>query len=54
MRRCLKSEHESKNKNHSCVEPTNTIDVYISSQSETVQPFLNQVRDTIRAVLPED
>lgn len=34
-------------------EPPKTVDVYIAAQPESVQPFLNQVRDTIRAVLPE-
>lgn len=30
-----------------------TIDAYIAAQTESVQSFLNQVRDTIRAVLPD-
>jgi uncharacterized protein YdhG (YjbR/CyaY superfamily) len=34
-------------------EPPKTIDEYIASQADSVQPFLNQVRKTIRAVLPE-
>ena len=29
------------------------MDAYIAAQPESVQPFLNQVRDTIRAVLPD-
>lgn len=30
-----------------------TIDAYIAIQPEEIQPLLNQVRDTIRAALPE-
>lgn len=30
-----------------------TIDEYIAAQSEHIQPLLNQVRDTLRAKLPD-
>jgi uncharacterized protein YdhG (YjbR/CyaY superfamily) len=36
-----------------CGEPPKTIDAYIAAQPENVQPLLIQVRDTIRAALPE-
>ena len=55
MWQCLKCGREFKNQNqdHFCGEPLKTIDAYIAAQPESVQPFLNQVRDTIRAVLPD-
>lgn len=34
-------------------ETPKTIDEYIAVQPESSRPFLHQVRDTIRAVLPE-
>ncbi|MDW7670519.1 MAG: DUF1801 domain-containing protein [Bacillota bacterium] len=55
MWQCLKCGREFKNQNqdHFCGEPPKTIDAYIAAQPENVQPFLNQVRDIIRAVLPD-
>ena len=55
MWQCPKCGREFKNRNqdHFCGEPPQTIDEYIAAQPESVQPFLIQVRDTIRAVLPE-
>ncbi|HCX61337.1 MAG TPA: hypothetical protein DHU59_02740 [Clostridiales bacterium] len=54
MWQCPKCKREFKNTNqdHFCGEPPKTIDAYIDAQSEEVQPLLNQVRDTLRAVLP--
>ena len=54
MWQCLKCGREFKNQNqdHFCGEPSKTIDAYIAAQPECVQPFLNQARDTIRAVEP--
>lgn len=43
----------NQNQDHFCGEPPQTIDMYIAEKPEHVQPFLNQVRDTIRAVLPD-
>jgi uncharacterized protein YdhG (YjbR/CyaY superfamily) len=40
------------NQDHSCGEAPKTIDAYISAQSESVRPLLNQVRDALRAALP--
>jgi len=31
----------------------NTVDAYISAQADSAQPILNQVRDTLRAALPD-
>lgn len=55
MWQCPKCNREFKNKNqdHFCGEPPKTIDVYIDAQPENVQQILNQVRETIRAVLPD-
>lgn len=46
-------EFKNHNQDHSCGEPPKTIDTYIAAQPEYVQPFLNQVRHTIRDVLPD-
>lgn len=42
-----------KNQEHFCGTGVNSIDAYIADQDESVQPFLHQVRDTIRKVLPD-
>lgn len=54
MWKCPKCGREFKNNNqeHFCVKPK-TVDEYISLQPENVQPLLNQVRDTLRAALPD-
>lgn len=41
------------NQNHFCGDKPKTIDAYNEEQSEDVQPFLNQIRDTLRAALPD-
>lgn len=41
------------NQDHFCSEKPQTIDAYIAAQPEHVHLFLNQVRETIRAVLPD-
>ena len=46
-------EFTNQNQDHFCGEPQNPIDTYIAAQPERVQPLLVQVRDTIRAVLPD-
>jgi len=46
-------EFEKTNQSHTCVEPEKTIDAYIAAQPEHVQPLLRQVRETIRAILPD-
>lgn len=55
MWQCPKCGREFKNQNqdHFCGEPPKTIDTYIAAQAESVQPFLRQVRDAIRKVLPD-
>ena len=55
MWRCPKCgrEFEKRNQSHFCGEPVQTIDAYIAAQPESVQPLLNQVRDTLRAALPD-
>lgn len=54
MWKCPECGREFKNTNqdHFCGEPPKTIDAYIAAQPEEVQSLLNQVRDTLRAVLP--
>jgi uncharacterized protein YdhG (YjbR/CyaY superfamily) len=54
MWHCPKCGREFKKQNqaHFCGEPPKTIDEYIAAQPESVQPTLNQVRDSLRAVLP--
>ncbi|HHY81855.1 MAG TPA: hypothetical protein GX505_04145 [Clostridiales bacterium] len=46
-------EFNKENQRHTCGEPPKTIDEYIAAQSEHIQPILHQVRDTLRAALPE-
>lgn len=46
-------EFKSANQHHFCGESEKTIDAYIAEQPESVQPLLIQVRDTIRAAIPE-
>jgi len=41
------------NQDHYCGEPPKTINAYIDAQDECFQPFLNQVRDALREVLPD-
>ncbi len=54
MWKCPKCGGEFENtKHHYLCEKPNRIDEYIAAQPESVQPFLNQVRDTIRVALPE-
>lgn len=55
MWKCPKCDREFKNQNqdHYCGEPEKSIDAYIATQPESVQGLLNQVRDTIRSVLPD-
>lgn len=55
MWQCPKCGRAFKNQNqdHFCGEPPKTIGAYIAEKPEDVRPLLNQVRDTIRTVLPE-
>jgi len=55
MWQCPKCGQEFQNKSHDhfCSEQPEAIDAYIAAQSESVQPFLNEVRAAIRAGLPE-
>lgn len=55
MWKCPKCGRSFKNQNqdHFCSESPKTIEEYIAEQSESVQPLLNQVRDTLRAALPD-
>lgn len=46
-------EFQKTNQAHFCGEPPKTIDAYISAQPGSVQQLLNQVRDTLRAALPD-
>lgn len=54
MWKCEKCERVFVNQNqgHFCGEAPKLIDEYISDQPESVQPLLNQVRETIRSVVP--
>ena len=55
MWQCPKCKREFKNTNqdHFCEEAPKTIDTYIAAQPLEVQPILEQVRRTIREVLPD-
>lgn len=55
MWQCPKCGREFKNPNqdHFCGEPPKTIDAYIAEKPGNVQSLLHQVRDTLRAVLPD-
>lgn len=46
-------EFKNPNQNHFCGTTINTVDDYIASQTEEIQPILNQVRETIRTAIPE-
>ena len=54
MWNCPKCGREFKNKgqDHFCEKP-NSIDDYISAQTEDIRPLLQNIRMTIRAVAPE-
>ena len=54
MWKCPKCGREfgRQNQDHYCVKPE-TIDAYIAMQDEAVQPRLREVRDLLRAALPE-
>lgn len=47
-----KREFKKENQSHYCGEAPKTIDEYIDAQPENIQPFLIEVRNTIRSVLP--
>lgn len=53
MWKCPKCGREFKNQNqgHYCVKPE-TIDEYISMQDESIQPFLQTIRNTIHEAIP--
>ena len=55
MWRCEKcgQEFEKINQRHNCITSENPIDAYIASQPEKIQPLLQQVRDTLHAILPD-
>ncbi len=40
------------NQDHYCIKPQ-TVDEYIAAQDERVQPRLNEIRDILRAALPD-
>jgi uncharacterized protein YdhG (YjbR/CyaY superfamily) len=46
-------EFANQNQDHYCGDAPQTIDAYIEEQPEHVQSLLYQVRDAIRAVLPD-
>jgi uncharacterized protein YdhG (YjbR/CyaY superfamily) len=46
-------EFKNQNQNHFCGEPPKTIDEYIAAQPDSIQPLLHQVRDALRAALPD-
>jgi len=46
-------EFENQDQTHDCHAPATPIDEYVTGQPEAVQPILNQIRDTIRGVLPD-
>ena len=54
MWKCPKCGREFKNQNqgHYCTKPE-TIDQYIEFQEEAVRPYLQAVRETIRAAIPD-
>ena len=54
MWKCPKCGREfgRQNQDHYCVKPE-TIDAYIAMQDEAVQPRLREVRELLRAALPE-
>ena len=41
------------NQSHYCEKAPETIDEYISEQAEYAQPYLREIRETIRKALPE-
>ena len=55
MWKCPECGREFKNleQDHYCGEPPKTIDAYIASQAENIQPRLREVYATIKAALPD-
>jgi len=55
MWKCPKCGREfaNANQNHFCGDEIKAIDAYIAEQPEEIRPLLNQVRDTLRAALPD-
>ena len=55
MWQCPKCNRQfmNKNQNHFCSETVNAIDDYIIGQAEDIQPYLCQIRETLRAALPD-
>jgi uncharacterized protein YdhG (YjbR/CyaY superfamily) len=54
MWQCPKCSRDFKNtdQTHYCVK-ANTIDEYITAQTEEIQPILHKIRETIRAAAPD-
>jgi uncharacterized protein YdhG (YjbR/CyaY superfamily) len=54
MWKCPNCGRDFKNteQDHFCMKP-NSIDEYIATQPENVQPLLEKIRETIRVVVPE-
>ena len=54
MRKCPECGRESgrERQNHDCLKPQ-TIDEYINASEENLRPRLRQMRDILRAALPE-
>ena len=46
-------EFKKQNQDHYCGEAQKTIDEYIAGQPEKCRPYLKEVREAIRAALPE-
>ncbi len=44
---------EHRNQSHYCGKAPQTIEEYIQAQMESVRPFLNRMRETVGAALPE-
>ena len=44
---------KNQNQSHYCGKAPETIDEYIAAQPEKAQRYLREVRDTVRAALPE-
>lgn len=55
MWKCPKCGRSFKNENqqHYCGKKPDTVTEYIAAQKEEIQPYLNQIRSTLREALPD-
>jgi uncharacterized protein YdhG (YjbR/CyaY superfamily) len=48
-----KREFDKQNQHHFCIDTANSIDDYIAKQPEDARPYLKQIHELLRTILPE-